>query len=98
MLDYKRFMLRAAGIAHELKTPLCLLSWILDMKVIYDREADTLTLILSDDKVAESDELRNGVIVDYNSRGQVVSVEILDASLSAGDPTAISYELREETA
>jgi uncharacterized protein YuzE len=68
------------------------------MKVIYDRETDTLTLILSDSKVAESDELRDGIIIDYNEHGQIVSVEILDASKNIKDPTAISYELREQSA
>lgn len=68
------------------------------MKVIYDRETDTLSLILSDSKIVESDELREGIIVDYNDQGQVVSVEILDASQNIKDPTAISYELKEKTA
>jgi YD repeat-containing protein len=68
------------------------------MKVVYDRETDTLTLILSDGRIVESDELRDGVIVDYNEQGRVVSVEILDASKSTTDPAAISYELKEKTA
>ena len=68
------------------------------MKVIYDRETDTLSLILSDTKIVESDELREGLIVDYNEQGRVVSVEILDASQNIKDPTAISYELKEKTA
>ena len=68
------------------------------MKVIYDRETDTLSLILSDSKIIESDELRDGIIVDYNEQGKVVSVEILDASSSINDPNAISYELKEKTA
>lgn len=65
------------------------------MKVIYDRETDTLTLILSEEKVVESDELREGVIIDYSEKGYVVSVEILDAAKGTVDPTAISYELKE---
>ena len=68
------------------------------MKVIYDRDTDTLSLILSEEKVVESDELREGVVVDYNDEGMVVSVEILDASRNTEDPTAISYELKEKTA
>jgi uncharacterized protein YuzE len=68
------------------------------MKIIYDRETDTLSLILSEDQVVESDELREGVIIDFNSDGQVVGVEILDASKNLEDPTAISYELKEKTA
>jgi len=68
------------------------------MRVVYDRETDTLSLILSDDEVAESDELREGIIIDFNSEGQVVAVEILDASKNIKDPTAISYELKERIA
>ena len=68
------------------------------MKVIYDRETDTLSLILSEAKVVESDELREGIIIDYNDKGQVVSVEILDASKNTKDPTAISYEMKEKSA
>ena len=68
------------------------------MKIIYDRETDTLSLILSDDKITESDELRDGIILDYNSQGKVISVEILDASKNISEPTAISYELKEKTA
>lgn len=68
------------------------------MKVIYDRETDTLSIIFNDSAVTESDELRDGVIVDYNEHGQVVSLEILDASRHISDPTAVSYELKEKTA
>jgi uncharacterized protein YuzE len=68
------------------------------MKVIYDKETDTLSLILSDNKIVESDELKGGLIVDYNECSQVVSVEILDASKSVEAPTAISYELKAMTA
>ena len=50
------------------------------MKVIYDRETDILTMILKDVKVAESDEGRPGVVLDYDSVGDLVSLEILDAS------------------
>ena len=68
------------------------------MKIIYDRETDTISLIFNDSDVTESDKLREGIIVDYNAQGQVVSVEILDASHHTPDPAAISYEVREKTA
>jgi len=68
------------------------------MKIIYDRETDTLTLILNDNPVYESDELKDGVIIDYNEFGQVVAVEILDASKTVPDPTAVIYELKEKIA
>ena len=68
------------------------------MKLIYDKETDTLSLILNEEKITESDELREGIIIDYNDKGRIVSVEILDASKNTEDPMAISYELKEQTA
>jgi len=65
------------------------------MKVIYDRETDTLSLILGAGPVAESDELREGLIVDYNREGRIVSVEVLDASEHVSEPTSIAFELKE---
>ena len=41
------------------------------MKVIYDIETDTLSIILKDAEVAESDEEKNGVIIDYDVKGYV---------------------------
>ena len=64
------------------------------MKVIYDPETDTLSLLLRDVPVAESDELREGLIVDYGRDGKIVSVEVLDASENVADPRSIAYELR----
>lgn len=50
------------------------------MKVIYDQETDTLTVIFKDAPVAESDESKPGVILDYDNEGDIISIEILDAS------------------
>ncbi len=50
------------------------------MKIDYDRETDTLTILLRDVAVAESDEVRPGVVVDFAADGGVVGFEILDAS------------------
>lgn len=50
------------------------------MKVTYDQETDTMTIILRDDRVKESDEVRPGVIADFGYDGGIVRFEILDAS------------------
>ena len=67
------------------------------MKVIYDTKADILTIILKDASVIESDEEKEGIILDYDSVGDIVSLEILDAKKRVGEPTQISYELAGQT-
>lgn len=63
------------------------------MKVIYDSETDTLTIIFSETPVAESDEDKPGVILDYDASGNLVSLEILDASSRVMTPTRIEYQV-----
>ena len=63
------------------------------MKVVYDQETDTLTVIFADTPVAESDEDKPGVILDYDVSGNLVSVEIPDASRRVPAPTRIEYQL-----
>lgn len=64
------------------------------MKVIFDPETDTLSIILRDEKVSESDEVRDGVILDYGKDGKIVSIEILDASEHVSEPQGILYEFK----
>jgi len=63
------------------------------MKVIYDTETDILTVIFKDAPVDESDEGKPGVILDYDAEGNLVSLEILDASLRVAAPTSIEYQV-----
>ena len=64
------------------------------MKVIYDPDTDTLSFLFRDEPVAESDELREGLIIDYGQDGNIVSVEVLDASQHVTEPQGIAYEVR----
>jgi uncharacterized protein YuzE len=63
------------------------------MKVVYDQAADTLTVILTEAPVAESDEDKPGVILDYDDKGNLVSLEILDASQRVNTPGKIEYQV-----
>jgi len=60
------------------------------MKARYDEATDTLTLILRDAPVAESDEDNPGVILDYGDDGSLVSLEVLDASKRVEDPRVVT--------
>lgn len=64
------------------------------MKVIFDPETDTMSLIFREERIAESDEVREGVIIDYSEDGKVVSMEILDASEQISEPQGILFELK----
>ncbi|WP_291322466.1 DUF2283 domain-containing protein [Desulfonatronospira sp.] len=66
------------------------------MKIIYDQETDTLTLIFSEATIEESDEDKPGVILDYDSTGNLVSMEILEASKRVMKPSAIEYHVAPE--
>ncbi len=62
------------------------------MRITYDRGTDTLSVILKENApVAESDEEKPGVILDYDERGDLVSLEILDASRRVTDAGRVEY-------
>jgi uncharacterized protein YuzE len=61
------------------------------MRVIYDPEVDMLRILFSNAPIEESDEDRPGVIIDYDKDGNVVGMEILDASKLMDNPRAVDY-------
>ncbi len=63
------------------------------MKIAYDRRTDSLTVILKEGvAVAESDEDKPGVILEYDKHGDLLALEILDASRRVTDAQKIEYE------
>lgn len=62
------------------------------MKVTYDPETDTLTIRLKEVHISESDELQDGIIADLDAKGNIVGLEILDASKRVTEPQNIAFE------
>jgi uncharacterized protein YuzE len=66
------------------------------MKVTYDTKRDALTVLLKDGvSVAERDEDKPGVILDYDEHGNLLSLEILDASRRVTDARKVEYQTTE---
>jgi uncharacterized protein YuzE len=66
------------------------------MKVFYDSHTDTLSVILKENvTVHESDEDKPGVILDYDKDGNLVSLEVLDASKRVTDTRKVDFQLAE---
>lgn len=61
------------------------------MRITYDPNTDTLTVILKETPVVESDEDKPGIVVDWDENGDVVGFEILDASQRVTDPRHVEF-------
>ena len=65
------------------------------MKATYDAKTDTLTLELKPGPVAESDEDKPGVILDYDAEGNLVAIEVLDASKRVAEARTMQFQVAE---
>jgi uncharacterized protein YuzE len=65
------------------------------MKITYDPKVDILRILLSDAPVAESNEEKPCTILDYDKDGNLVGLEILDASSKVADPRRMEYTIAE---
>ena len=50
------------------------------MRLKIDKESDALYLRLDESAVVESEQVKPGVVLDYDAQGRVVGVEILNLS------------------
>jgi uncharacterized protein YuzE len=63
------------------------------MVIKYNKESDVIYIQFSDARVFESDEDKPGVILDYDDHGNIIGIEILNASEKTSLPDGIKYEL-----
>ena len=63
------------------------------MKIEYDPKADAMYIRLLAGEVTESDEVRPGVVLDFDSNGRVLGIEMLDVSLRTDNPRELAMEL-----
>ena len=68
------------------------------MKVVYDPEVDVLRILFSSAPIEESDEDKHGVILDYDVGGNIVGMEILDASKRMENQRAMEYAIAANSA
>lgn len=59
------------------------------MKVRYDATTDTLSLVFREVPVAESDDEKAGLILDYDAHGNIVAIEVLEASQRVENPGTV---------
>jgi len=64
------------------------------MKIEYSKGADALYVYFKEKHVAKSKEIEDGVIVDFDEKGHLIGIEVLDVSqrFSLSDIANISIE------
>ena len=50
------------------------------MKFHYDQKADALSIRFNEKRYAESDEVAEGIIFDYDRQKKIIGIEVLEAS------------------
>ncbi len=50
------------------------------MKIEYSKEADAIYVYFKEEFVAKSKEIEDGVVVDFDEKGQLIGIEVLDVS------------------
>ena len=61
------------------------------MNFKYDKETDSLLIIFRHAEIEDTEEIRPGIIADFDEEGAIVSLEILNASKKIEFPDKIKY-------
>ena len=64
------------------------------MRITYDREVDALSIVFRETTVT-TEELVEGISGEFDADGQLVGLEILDASTRFGDPSTLQQVILE---
>lgn len=63
------------------------------MMIEYDPKADAMVIRLLAGEVTESDEVRPGVVLDFDVNDRVLGIEMLDFSMRTDNPRELAMEL-----
>ncbi len=68
------------------------------MNIRYDQSSDAVCIGLKESKYSESDEISNNIILDFDKKGNVIGIEILDASnyLDIDELSSIKFEVNKK--
>lgn len=50
------------------------------MKIEYSKEADAIYVYFKEEFVAKSMEIEDGVVIDFDEKGHLIGIEVLDVS------------------
>ena len=63
------------------------------MVIKYDKDVDIVYIQFSEGRITDSDEDKPGIILDYDDMGNIVGIEVLEASKKMGQPNGVIYEV-----
>ena len=50
------------------------------MKIEFSKDADAIYISFHEEEVDRSEEIQDGVVVDFNAQGRLIGIEVLDVS------------------
>lgn len=65
------------------------------MRISYDEADDAMYIRFSEAKYYQSDEVKEGVILDFDKKGRIIALELLDVSRRLPDASmdSINFEV-----